>query len=207
MEWFYDLIDLPENLQRGLYVCRPIRGLSAALMAGVLFYLCWLLWPWLFKFDIESTQVWAAAALNSLTVTTEAGTAMANQAMPALAAYNENIAWFATGVTFIPTLVELFAVRFASAKIKVASILVLFFSTFDLITDWPAVSTFIDSFKMNPALAFLLKIPMLLLASFGLQSLFIIFLVCGFALVLNARTGNTVGRRHPNAAPAGSVDV
>ena len=53
MEFLYDLMDLPENLQRGLLVCRPIKGLSAGMMAAVLRALCWLMWPWLWYFDMR----------------------------------------------------------------------------------------------------------------------------------------------------------
>lgn len=198
MEWLFDLMDLPENLQRGLFVVRPIKGLAAAIMAGVLFVLCWLLWPWLYYFDIESTAVWAETALNTLSGT------LYNVGMPGVDAYSANIGWFVTATTFLPTLVELFTVRFASGGIKVARILVLFFSTFDLLTDWPRVSEFVDAFDMG-LIGWVLKVPLLLLASFGLQSLFIIFAICGFALLLNVRP--PAGRYRPNSAPAGSVDV
>jgi hypothetical protein len=193
-------MDLPENLQRGLYVCRPIRGLSAAIMAVILFFLCWLLWPWLWYFDVESTQVWAEQALTTL------GATLYNTGIPAIDSYSSNIAWFITGTTFLPTIVELFTVRFASAGIKAARILVIFFATFDLVTDWPRVAAFVDQFGLNGFAAFFLKIPLLLLASFGLQSLFLIFLICGFLLLINARS-RPVGRAYPNSAPAGSVDV
>jgi hypothetical protein len=81
VEWLYDLMDLPENFQRGLYVCRPIRGLAAAIMAIVLFFLCWLLWPWLWYFDIESTQPWSTAALTTLTGT------LSNAGIPIVGTY------------------------------------------------------------------------------------------------------------------------
>lgn len=193
-------MDLPENLQRGLYVCRPIRGLAAAIMAIILFFLCWLLWPWLWYFDIESTQAWSSAALNTLTGT------LSNAGIPIVTTYNDNIGWFITGTTFMPTIIELFIVRFASAGIKAARILVLFFATFDMVTDWPRVSAFVDSFHMNGFVAFLLKVPLLLLASFGLQSLFIIFVVCGLLLLINARSAPP-HRASQKSVPAGSVDV
>jgi hypothetical protein len=197
MEWLFDLMDLPENLQRGLFVCRPIKGLPAGIMAAVLLALCWLLWPWLYYFDIESTAVWSQGALTSLQ-------AAMGTAMPLSDAYASNLIWFVTGSTFLPTLIELFTVRFASAGIKAARILVLFFATFDLVTDWPRVSAFIDAYALG-WWGWLLKVPLLLLASFGLQSLFIIFGICGFALLFNVRA--PAGRARPYAAPAGSVDV
>ncbi len=198
MEWIFDFMDLPENLQRGLFVCRPIRGLSAGLMAAVLLSLCWLLWPWLWYFDIESTLVWSQHALNALQPT------LAHAGMPINDSYATNVGWFVTGSTFLPSIVELFTVRFASAGIKAARILVLFFATFDLATDWPRVSAFIDTYELNGVVAFVLKVPLLVLASFGLEMLFIVFMICGIALLLNTRIPS--GRHHPGAIP-GSIDV
>ena len=196
MEFLYDMMDLPENLQRGLYVCRPIRGLAAGIMAAVLLALCWLMWPWLWYFDIESTAVWSEAALRGLTW---------GSTMPLSDAYTANLAWFVTGSTFLPSLIELFTVRFASAGIKAARVLVLFFCTFDLITDWPRVSAFVDAYTLPWLIGFGLKLPLLVLASFGLEMLFIVFAICAFALVLNVRT--PTARQHNHHAPAGSVDV
>jgi hypothetical protein len=198
MEWLFDLMDLPENLQRGLYVVRPIKGLAAGIMAAVLFALCWLMWPWLYYFDIESTAVWSQGALTSLTAT------LNNAGMPIAGTYTDNIAWFLTGSTFLPSIVELFTVRFASGGIKAARILVLFCATFDMVTDWPRVSAFMDAYNLG-AWGWLLKIPLLLLASFGLEMLFLVFAICAVALLLNVRA--PVGRTRPYAAPAGSMDV
>ena len=205
MEWLYDFMDLPENLQRGLYVCRPIRGLSAFIMATVLLALCWLLWPWLWYFDIESTQVWTQQGLASLQPT------LSNVGIPLGEMYRENVAWIITGTTFLPTIIELFTVRFASGGIKAARTLVMFFATFDLVTDWPRVSAFVDSFDVDigifaAPILFLLKVGLLLLASFGLQMLFIVFGLCSLALLLNARMV-PVGRTHPSAARPGTIDV
>jgi hypothetical protein len=206
MEWLFDLMDLPENLQRGLFVVRPIKGLAAGIMAAVLFALCWLLWPWLWYFDIESTAVWSEAALTAL------GATLGSAALPMANSYASNTAWFITGSTFIPSLVELFTVRFASGGIKAARILVLFFATFDLVTDWPRVSEFLDGFNLG-LWGLALKVPLLLLASFGLESLFIVFLICGVALLFNVqvpvgRAQATTGAKPKQAgAPAGSVDV
>ena len=182
MNWLYDLMDLPENLQRALGIMRPIRGISAGVMAAVLLFLCWLMWPWLWYFDVESTAVWTEKAMIVLSGT------LSNAGMPALDTYATNASWFVTGATFLPTLIELFTVRFAQGGIKAATTLVLFFSTFDLVTDWPRVNEFVNSLGIsNGLIAFALKIPLLILASFGLQSLFIIFAVCGAVLLMNVR--------------------
>ena len=206
MEWLYDLMDLPENLQRGIYVCRPIRGLSAAIMAFVLLALCWLLWPWLWYFDIESTSVWTDVALRSLQPT------LANTGIPLSETYRENLAWIVTGTTFLPTIIELFTVRFASGGIKAARLLVLFFATFDLVTDWPRVDAFVNSLSIQAGIwtgiaTFGLKLGLLLLASFGLQMLFIVFLLCAVLLLLNARQAPVGHSCATTNHAAGRIDV
>jgi hypothetical protein len=190
MNWLFDLMDLPDNLQRALGICRSIRGLSALIMAGVLFFLCWLMWPALWYFDIESTAVWTDQAIQAMGATLSSGA-------PLMDTYTSNAGWFVTGFTFLPTLIELFTARFAQGGIKVASALVIFFSTFDLVTDWPRVNEFINALGVEGPMGLALKIPLLILASFGFQSLFIIFLVCGFALLLQARQDRAVGRMAP----------
>lgn len=181
MDWLFELMDLPDNLQKALGIVRPIRGVSAAVFAVVLFFLCWLMWPWLYYFDIESTAIWTERALMALQ------TALNSGVMPGAATYATYAGWFVTGATFLPTLIELFTARFAQGGLKVASALVIFFSTFDLVTDWPRVSEFVDTLGVEPLIGLALKLPLLILASFGFQSLFIIFLVCGFVLILQFR--------------------
>jgi len=192
MNWLFDLLDLPANLQRGLGAVRGLRGLSAGVMAVVLMALCWLLWPWLWYFDIESTAVWSQAALDTL------GQTLHGAALPMGDGYTSNMAWFITGTTFIPSLVELFAVRFASAGIQAARVLVLFFCTFDMVTDFPRVSSFVDAYGVTGLVSILLKVPLLMLASFGLESLFIIFAICAVACLLNSR-GAPVQGKHQGA--------
>ncbi|MEI8164915.1 MAG: hypothetical protein WCG26_00990 [Chloroflexales bacterium] len=188
IDWLLDLMDLPDNLERGLMIVRPVRGLNAGIMAAVLLGLCWLMWPWLYYFDIESTAVWSTAALDSL------GGTLAGAGMPMSDSYNANIGWFVTGSTFLPTLIELFTVKFATGGIKAARVLVLFFATFDLVTDYPRVSEFVDVFNLG-FWGLALKVPLLLLASFGFQSLFIVFGVCGVLLCFNVRQGSGAGAR------------
>lgn len=188
MNWLFELMDLPENLQRALDIAKPIRGLSALIMAGVLFFLCWLMWPALWYFDVESTAVWTEKAITAM------GNTMANGAIPLMDTYSTNAGWFVTGFTFLPTLIELFTARFAQGGIKVASALVIFFSTFDLVTDWPRVSEFIDALDVNGMIGLALKVPLLILASFGFQSLFIIFLVTGVALLMQGRKDRQAAR-------------
>lgn len=193
MDWLYDLMDLPENLQRALGITRKLNGIAAGVMAFVLFFLCWLMWPWLWYFDVESTAVWTERALDTLSTT------LYSAGLPGFEAYTTNLAWFTTGATFLPTLIELFTVRFAQGGIKAAAALVIFFSTFDLVTDWPRVNEFVNALGITGPVALLLKIPLLILASFGLQSLFIIFMVCGFALLLQVRHERQAGKRQAMA--------
>jgi hypothetical protein len=188
LEWLFDMMDLPDNLERGLVIMRPIKGVNAAIMAAVMLGLCWLMWPWLWFFDIESTAVWSTQALDTLNGT------LNNGAVPMIDSYASNIGWFVTGSMFIPSLVELFTVRFARGGIKAARIFVVFFATFDMMTDWPRVNEFIDGFNLG-FWSLALKMPLLLLASFGLEMLFIVFAICGVVCLLNVRESTGAGAR------------
>ena len=55
--WASQLPDRKEvqRIVRGLVAVRPLRGLAAGVMAVVLLVLCWLLWPWLYYFDMDRT--------------------------------------------------------------------------------------------------------------------------------------------------------
>lgn len=94
-----------------------------------------------------------------------------------------------------PTLVELFAARFALGGLRVAAGLVYAFSLFDAVTDWPRVVTFMDTYRrafdglgiFAGVAFFVARLLWLFMASFGFEVLFVVFAVCTLALLLNSR--------------------
>jgi hypothetical protein len=174
MEAFFDAIDVSTNIDRGLKVVRNVQGLSAFIMMVVLFGLCYILAPWIWFFDLDSTVVWTEMAMK--------------QVEPTLPKQVASVLGTAVlGVTLLPTLVEMFTSRFASAGIKMAGILVYGFSLFDMITDRPRVWAFIDGFEgafeglglLEWPVSMAVKILFLFLASFGFEALFVVFGVAG----------------------------
>jgi hypothetical protein len=180
--WFFDAIDLSENLKRGLSAVRTITGLPALILAFALSALCIGLAPLIWYFDVGATLDWTNIAVRHLAPTIPAQ----------LAAYSSV---FVLILTLMPTLVELFATRFALVGIRVAAGLVYAFSLFDAVTDWPRVVAFMDAYRgafdglgIFAGLAFfVVRLLWLFLASFGFEVLFVVFAVCTLALLLNSR--------------------
>lgn len=185
---FYEMIDLSENLDRGLRAVKGMKGLSAIVMGTALFAIVLGLVPLVWYLDIDSTR-WA---------TERAVNVMIPQLPPDLVLL---VSVIAVCVSLLPSLIELFGSKFAF-NIKFAGFLVFASSLFDMITDWPRVqqlmSAFSDSFDAVPlGLGFLvhwaLHIPFLFLASFGFEMLAIIFAVVGAVLLVNGFMGDDQG--------------
>lgn len=183
MNWFFDIIDLGENLKRGLNAVRTLHGLPALLTAIPLALVSFLFLALAWHFDLKPTYVWTDIAVQKLQPT------FAGQ----LAGY---IGLLVFTLTMLPTLIELFTVRFAQYNITMAQWLVYFFVVFDMTTDWPAASDFVEGyvasgvferlgFLATPAI-YLAKIGWLLFASFGFEMLGVVFAVCALALLLNS---------------------
>lgn len=180
MNWFLDSIDLSANIERGLAAVRGVRGLPALILAGALTLICLALTPLVWYFDIDATLMASDQALNTL--------------MPTLPVEVMGLMSFIVlGLTLMPTLVEMFGARFAAVGIRVAAALVYLFSAFDMLTDWPRVVEFCETFRPRfdgmGALAglgfWLFRLLFLFLASFGFELLLVVFAVCALALFLS----------------------
>lgn len=191
---FWDAIDVSENIARGLTAVRGVRGLNAIVLAlalGIINYgLFWLI----LTFDIGATLEWTDEAAKSV------DRALGSSTIPLEVA--SAAGYVVLALTLLPTLVELFGARFAKVGIAFASGLVFAFSLFDMITDWPRVAEFFDSFRgaaeeagiIGWALFYVLRIGWLFMASFGFEALFIIFSVCILALLLQSKDSGGRGR-------------
>lgn len=182
MDWFFDMIDLGENLRRGLAAVRNLSGIPAIITGGVLALISFLFLNLAWHFDLHPTYVWTQIAIDKLTPTFG----------PTMTAY---IPVLVFTLTMLPTLIELFTTRFARYDILLAQWMVYFFVVFDWLTDWPAASDFVDAYATSgvfeqagimywPTLYFC-KIAWLLLASFGFEMLGIVFAICALACTLN----------------------
>lgn len=192
MNWFLDSIDLSANIQRGLNAIRGVVGLPALVLGGALTLICVALLPLVWYFDIDATLMASDGALAVI--------------LPSMPAEVVSLtALVVLGLTLLPTLIELFGARFAAVGIRVAAVLVYFFSAFDMLTDWPRVIDFCETFRWRfdglgiaAGLAFwAFRLLFLFLASFGFEMLLIVFAVCAVVLLVNAR------QRPASMAPRG----
>lgn len=182
MKHFFDAIDISTNIERGLRVVKGVRGIPALLLMTVLFAMCYLLVPWIWYFDLDSTVEWTNIAIT--------------QVQPSVSQAGEVIGFAVMGITLLPSLVEMFTAKFAAAGIRVAGILIYGFSLFDMITDRPRVWAFVEGFRpafdglglLTEGALLIIKVMFLFLASFGFEALFVVFLVSGLYCAGQART-------------------
>lgn len=135
--WFWDCIDISENMVRVEKKSREhVNGLGAwwnvaAMLTLTLFSLV-LAW----KFDFESTLIGMSTLRD--TVLTD---------LPA------SVLKFSTfivvALTIAPTVIELFTGAFARADVKIMQLYVIGFTGFDLVTDIPRAMTFTNQMQAN----------------------------------------------------------
>ncbi len=198
MHHFFEMIDLGENLRRGLNAIRSLTGLPALLTAIPLAMVATLFLSLAWHFDIRPTYDWTQIAVRLLQPTVPAS-------------FNEALPLLVLALTLLPTLIELFTVRFARYNITLAQWLVYFFVVFDWVTDWPTTSAFIDGYVASgvfsqlglfatPTIIFT-KVMWLIFASFGFEMLGVVFAICTLGLLLNAR------RTHGGVGAGPVIDI
>lgn len=186
MERFFDAIDLSENLKRGINAIRPLHGLPALISALPIALVSFLFLTLAWHFDLQPTFAWTQVAVAKLQPTFAGQFA---QYLPVLI----------FTLTMLPTLIELFTVRFARADIALAQWAVYFFVVFDLVTDWPAASDFIDGYVATGVFdrlgllyylaIYFCKVAWLMFASFGFEMLGFVFAICALGLLANSQRG------------------
>jgi hypothetical protein len=194
MDRFFDMLDLGENVKRGLNAVRGLYGLPALITAIPLALIAFLFASLAWHFDLQPTFAWTAVAVAKLQPTF-------------VGSFADYLPILVFTMTMLPSLIELFTVKFARADIAMAEWLVYFFVAFDLVTDWPAASVFVQGyvdagvFARLGALAWIAeyaaKIAWLLLASFGFEMLAVVFGICALALFLSFSANRAP--RHTNA--------
>jgi hypothetical protein len=182
MDRFFDMIDLGENIKRAMRAIRDVTDIAALVIVGPTALLAVLFAALAWHFDIQSTWRWSDVAVQKLQPTF-------------VGQFAEYLPLLVFTLSMLPTLIELFTVRFARADIALAQWLVYFFVAFDLVTDWPTASDFIDGYVASgvferlgllatPAI-WAAKVLWLLFASFGFEMLCIVFALATLGLLLN----------------------
>lgn len=133
--WFWDLIDISENMKRVEMQARRITSGSwghavvMAILALISFALAW-------TFDFESTLI----GMSTLRETV----------LPNLPSSLVKFSVYVSlALTLAPTLIELFTSAYAKADVKVFQIYVIAFTGFDLITDIPRAKAFTDQMQAH----------------------------------------------------------
>lgn len=182
MEKFWDALDLSENLRRALGAIRGASGLTAGVMALFVFLVALLTGALAWHFDILSTIQ-----------ATETVAANVSASLPYQVA--SIIPLFVLALTFSPTLMELGGAAFAKADILPFQWAVVGLSIFDIFTDAPTATSFLNQYNWTafglfewPAYA-ISWVIWLGMSSFFFEMISIISLVTTIALVLRSFGG------------------
>lgn len=187
MNWLHDLFDLGENLRRAIERVRHLRGAAARAQAINFFLICAAIFPPLWYFDLDTTSVWSVRAAEGLSV----------------GPLTEAAALIYILMLILPTAAELGLARFGN-DVQIAEMLSITMMAFDAITDWPrfagAMQALWDS-GFFAGLGFLARpiwliahFPLFLVATTGIELLFIVCLVCGIICLKNSMGGGTRGQ-------------
>lgn len=135
--WFWDCIDISENIKRAENKAYEHKNGSSAwlnvvAMATMTIVCAALAWRW----DIESTLI----GMSTLRETMLAD-------LPASVMKFSTI--IAVCLTIAPTIVEMFTAAFAKADIKIVQVYIIAFTIFDTITDIPRSITFTNQMQAN----------------------------------------------------------
>lgn len=135
--WFWDMIDISDNMRRVEMAARKHNnGLTAWANFGAMLVMTVVALALAWKFDFESTLI----GMSSLQDTVLEG----------LPSSVLKFSYFIIlALTIAPTIVELFTGAFARADVKIMQVYVIAFTIFDLITDIPRVTMFINQHQSS----------------------------------------------------------
>lgn len=185
LEWFWDLIDISENLQRTNIVVRQTEnGLISGLNAFVFWVLFIVALAFAWTFDFQAT-------IEGL----EAANAFILPTLPEAAV--ELTALIVFSLTLAPTLMEIFTAPLAKANIRIIQLMTIGFVVFDLLTDIPRTVSWMNTFQPQlDLLPHLVAIGMywfvfilwLFFATLGFELATVIFLFAALAYTKKALT-------------------
>lgn len=183
LRWLWELIDISENLARGLLTVAQWRGPAASFMAWVfLLPLCIVSGLLAWTFDLRST--WDASQWVS-------GVLLAS--LPAwLGLFSRVIVLL---LTLSGTLMEMAGASFARSGAKIFQGAVVALAIFDVVTDAPLCYQFVDAHpalwqwggeEINNAMYWVAWTSWLFMASYGWELIFVVTFVCFWAALRQA---------------------
>lgn len=184
--WFWDCIDISENIKRAETTARRHpNGLGAWMNAGAMLVLTIIALVLAWKFDFESTLI----GMSTLRDTVLEG-------LPA--SVLKFTTYIVIALTVAPTVIELFTSAFAKADIKIVQVLIIAFTGFDLVTDIPRAMVFTNQLQANFDQLGILAAPAywafflfwLFLSTIGFELVMVIFGFLAIVYLIKALAGN-----------------
>lgn len=187
VEWFFSKIDISDNITKALKGIKRIPpGMASRVFA----------WMWCFPimvfsgvfawyFDISST--WDFSGKVAVTV--------ANSLPEWMSAIGPVLWLIIIILTMAPTIMEMGGAFFARLQIWFFQILVWFFVGFDLFTDGPRITEFLEQYRSalyglpwfgGPVAYWIVWFFALLLGSYGFELIFVVSLISFLALMKKA---------------------
>lgn len=135
LEWFWDFIDVTDNLQKLGYEMKKVsNGLDSLWFAFGYGVISIVLLALTWYFDLEATLVGMESLRGAI--------------IPTLPEQVLQMTWLlTTAFTIAPMLAETFLAGLARAQIKVIQMMVLGFTLFDVVTDIPRAKSFVDGWS------------------------------------------------------------
>lgn len=203
--WFWDCIDISENIKRAEATARRHpNGLHAWMMVVAMTVMTVITFALAWKFDFESTLI----GMTTLRDTVLEG-------LPA--SVMKFSIYIAFALTLAPTFIELFTASFAKADIKIIQVLIIAFTGFDLITDIPRAMTFTNQLQANfdqlgPLFGWVgywvFFLFWLFLSTIGFELVMIIFAFLAIVYFIKALAGDEVyGSAKPFKSSAGKTTI
>lgn len=191
--WFWDLIDISENIRRASddVISKVDDGFDSLVHAVPMIFLAMVAAVCAWHFDFEATLDGFASLRNTILPGIEAKTADLGGLI-------------VLALTIAPTLGEIFTASYAKANIKIVQMLIIAFTLFDIVTDIPRTMKFMldngASFDLLPwgistIVFWFCFLLWLFMATIGFELLTALFGYAAICYVVKAFLGS--GRRNP----------
>ena len=196
MNALLDIFDLGENMRRSVDGIKHLRGAAARSQALTLLLICAALAAPLWYFDLDPTSVWSIRAAEGISSGALAGAASLIYVL----------------FLALPTAAQFGLARLAMSGFKMAEIFAYAAAVFDAFTDWPRVVTTMQSawnYGMFEAFGPVARVAywlghalLLLMATTGLELIFVVCLVCAVVCLKNSTGVAKKGTKHEQPAGA-----
>ncbi|NNJ13745.1 hypothetical protein EKD04_025810, partial [Chloroflexales bacterium ZM16-3] len=188
MDRFFESIDITAQLRNALRAVRSIpNGFPSLLLALIFGMSCYVLWPWIWFLDLDSTRAFGQARA---AIVADAGVPFFDPAA---------FGWSLLGGLFLFTLIELGSPVLARFGVAPAAWLLWAAICVDSYTDYPRVAALMEPNRTwfvteagtfwGTGLFWVVRAGLLFVATIGLELAFVVLAVCAVALLLKTFMG------------------